>query len=392
MFYQIIHLRKARQVYTDIHIYNKEWDAGKSSVIIPSGADIERAAYLQSANDDIRAGTERLKAVISHLDAKGLPYAVEDIVETFNTPSAVVGVVSFIRRLISDMEKIDKKAAARRLGISLNSLLRYTEGRDVTWAELTSTFILGYEEFLKRRGLCRNSTSYYMRNLRSIVNRASGQGFETPQNPFKQVYLGVDKTVKRGVSLDTVRRIRDLDLSGKPSLDFARNIFMFAFYTRGMSFVDIAFLRKSDVCDGVITYSRRKTRQQLHVRIEPETRRVMERLGTGLSSYLLPIITDDSGDAEGQYEAAYFRVNRNLHRIGRMLGLETKLTLYVARHAWASIAHANNVSLATISRAMGHDSESTTLIYLRSLDTSSVDRANCEIISMMDGRKKKRDG
>lgn len=73
-----------------------------------------------------------------------------------------------------------------------------------------------------------------------------------------------------------------------------------------------------------------------------------------------------------------------------MLGLETKLTLYVARHAWASIALANKVAMATISKAMGHDSEKTTTIYLQSLDTSSVDNANSDIIRMIAGRKRKR--
>lgn len=73
-----------------------------------------------------------------------------------------------------------------------------------------------------------------------------------------------------------------------------------------------------------------------------------------------------------------------------MIGLETKLTLYVARHAWASIALANHVAVSTISKAMGHDSEKTTIIYLQSLDTSSVDNANSDIIRMIDGRKRKR--
>ena len=115
----------------------------------------------------------------------------------------------------------------------------------------------------------------------------------------------------------------------------------------------------------------------------------MERLGECGSSYLLPIITDDNCDERHQYENAYSRVNRNIQKIGIMLNLRAKLTLYVARHAWASIAHANNVSLGTISKAMGHDSESTTLIYLRSLDTTSVDKANSDIIKMMGKKRKK---
>ena len=70
-----------------------------------------------------------------------------------------------------------------------------------------------------------------------------------------------------------------------------------------------------------------------------------------------------------QYENAYFRVNRNIQKVGTLIDLETKLTLYVARHAWASIALSNNVAVSTISKAMRHDSEKTTTIYLRSLDT-----------------------
>lgn len=199
--------------------------------------------------------------------------------------------------------------------------------------------------------------------------------------------MGVDKTQKRAVDLETIRKIRDLDLTGHPSLDFARNVFMFAFYTRGMSFVDIAFLKKTDVRGGFIIYSRRKTRQQLCVRIENETKMIIDRFGKNNSPYLLPIITNGETNPDRQYEMAYYRVNRNIQKVGRLLKLGTKLTLYVARHAWASIALANNVAVSTISRAMGHDSEKTTIIYLQSLDTSAVDRANSDIIKMMDAKR-----
>ena len=82
-----------------------------------------------------------------------------------------------------------------------------------------------------------------MRNLRAIYNRAVSEGLVVQRNPFKHVYTGIDKTKKRAVSLSVIRRIRDLDLN-KKSLIFARDIFMFSFYTRGMSFVDMAFLKK----------------------------------------------------------------------------------------------------------------------------------------------------
>ena len=390
LFYQIIHHRQVRQIYTEFHLRDEEWDCAYSSVIVSPVIDSQRKQYLSALMESLKDGLTRLESIISNLNGKGVVYTADDIVTAYNTPIAVVGMVSFIRQLIVDMKKIGKRKTANRYEVSLKSLLRYTGGQEIAWPDFTSTFILGYEVFMTKRGLCRNSTSCYMRNLRSMVNRAIDQDYEVPRNPFKHVYMGVDKTVKRAVPLDTVCKIRDLDLTGYPSLDFARNVFMFAFYTRGMSFVDIAFLKKSDVSNGVIIYSRRKTRQLLQVRIEPATRKIIDSFGKNESTYLLPILSDEGEDVESQYVNAYNRVNRNIQKVGKMLGLETKLTLYVARHAWASIAHTNNVSISTISKAMGHDSESTTLIYLQSLDTMSVDKANSEIIRMMDGRKKKR--
>lgn len=387
LFFQIIHMRQVRQIYTDLHIADDEWNAETATVIIPAGVIPERIKYLSTVKTTLKDWHSKLSAIIEQFDQNGLPYTVEDVVSAYNAPLTIVGLVSFTRELIDDLKKIGKKATVKRFDATLNSLMRYTGGNEIEWKEVTSTFILGYEEFLIKRGLCRNSTSFYMRNLRAIVNRAIELDFEVTRNPFKHVYMGVDKTIKRAVSLDVVQKIRDIDLGGHPSLDFARKVFMFAFYTRGMSFVDIAFLKKSDMNNGLITYSRRKTRQQISVRIEPEIKKLIDSFGNNETDYLLPIITEAGGDVERQYENAYFRINRNLQKVGKQLGLETKLTLYVARHAWASIAHSNNVALSTISKAMGHDSEKTTVIYLKSLDSSSVDKANSDIIRMMNNSK-----
>lgn len=390
LFFQIIHQRQVRQIYTGLHISNSEWNAEDVMTTNPSKTSDERTKYLVSIKNSLIEYQKKLQTVISNLDRKGSPYTAQDVVAAYNATLKETGLVSFTIKQIDELKKIGKKATVRRFESTIKSLLRYTDNNEVAWAELTPNFVLGFEEFLMKRGLCRNTTSFYMRNLRAIVNRAVEQDLEVPRNPFKHVYTGVDKTVKRAVSLDEICLIRDIDLNGHPSLDFARKVFMFAFYTRGMSFVDIAFLKKSDLRNGIITYSRRKTRQQLIVRIEPETRKIIESFGKSDTAFLLPILTDEANDLDQQYENAYFRINRNIKKVGTMLGLKTKLTLYVARHAWASIAHSNHVPLSTISKAMGHDSEKTTIIYLQSLDTSSVDKANSDIIRMMDRKDGKR--
>lgn len=385
LYYQIIHMRLVKQLYTGHRLKDNEWDRESGTVIICNGCDKSRAMYLYSVMEEIRDGLTKLKAIAARLDSSGSAYTVEDVASAFNSPTTITGVISFARKLIDDLHKMGKKSISRRDELTLNSFLKYTDEEDVAWDNFNSTLVTGFEEFLRNRGLCRNSTSFYMRNLRSIINRASEQDFEVPRNPFKHVYMGVDKTVKRAVSLKTLCKIRDVNLSAYPHLDFARNVFMFSFYTRGMSFVDIAFLRKTDLSNGVITYFRRKTSQQIQVRLENQTRDVMEKLGESATSYLLPIIGNEIADADSQYRMVYHRVNRNLRKLGEMLKIETKLTLYVARHAWASIAHHNNVPISTISKAMGHDSETTTLIYLSSIDSSAVDKANRKIMSLMKG-------
>ena len=64
-----------------------------------------------------------------------------------------------------------------------------------------------------------------------------------------------------------------------------------------------------------------------------------------------------------------------------MANLQTPLTTYVTRHTWATIAKNKNIPINVISDALGHDSVSTTQIYLASIDTSRIDKANELVIN-----------
>ena len=115
------------------------------------------------------------------------------------------------------------------------------KGRDILFGELNSDLLMEYEAYLINRGNSPNTISFYMSILKAVYNRAVENGL-TGQNLFKSVYTGVEKTLKRAIHLNDIRRIKRLDLSLKPHLDFARDMFLFYFYTRGMSFVDMAYL------------------------------------------------------------------------------------------------------------------------------------------------------
>ena len=174
-----------------------------------------------------------------------------------------------------------------------------------------------------------------------------------------------------------------MDLSLNPTLDFARDMFMMSFYLRGMSFIDMTYLKKSDLRNGYVTYRRRKTGQQLTIEWTSEMQLVLDKYPENESDYLLPIIRTPGLNERCAYRNVGYKINRSLKLVARMLNLNFRLTMYVARHSWASAAKAKGIPISVISEGMGHDSETTTQIYLASLDTSVVDRANAMILKSL---------
>ncbi len=384
LYYQIIHERIVRQISTGYKLFPKEWDVVTSSIVFSLETDDRRSRYLSSLKLKIEADCLRLKKIIMQLGCIGKPYGVGEIVDLYNTASDNNGFISFTYQLIKQLKQIGRMRTAETYMTTLNSFIRFQGCRgDIPLEMLNSKLLAEYEVYLKVCGLCRNSISYYMRNLRAIYNRAVEKELIVQKNPFKHVYTGIEKTVKRAISIKVVRQMRNLDLTGRPSMDYARGMFMFSFYTRGMSFIDMAFLKKSDLRNGILSYRRQKTNQQLFIKWEKPMQEIVNKYDTAGTSYLLPIIKKEGLNERRQYLNEAHLINSKLKKIGKELGLSIPLTTYVARHGWASIAKNKNIPISVISEAMGHELEKTTRIYLASLDTSDVDNANLLIINSL---------
>ncbi len=383
LFYQVIHNRVARQIHTNYRLYPQEWDSERKEIIFPPGTGEIRRNYLVSLKTAVQEDSRRLKSVVLRLERTDNTYTAEDVVSKYLSPADNCCFISFAQNLIGQLRQIGKRCTADTYTTAINSFARFRRENDILLDEMDSDLVTAYESYLKSIGICPNSISFYMRNLRAIYNRAVDKELTVQRHPFKHVYTGIDKTVKRAVPLNVIRQIRELDLSLRPVMDYARDVFMFSFYTRGMSFVDMAFLKKKDLQNGILSYRRRKTNQQLFIKWEKPMQELIDKYDTTGSPYLLPIIKSSSKDERRQYKSEAHRINRNLKKIGEQLGLVIPLTTYVARHGWASIAKSKNIPIATISEAMGHDSETTTRIYLASLDTSVVDKANSLILKSL---------
>lgn len=383
LYYQVIHNRIVRQIKTTYQLFPSEWDSEQARVT-DIYADDKRRIYLSSVEREIEGDLMKLRRIISRFEEHAYPFSVYDILETYHSPWEAKGYFEFAYYLVKTMKEAGKIRTAETYEAALNSFRRfYTERYDIPFAKMDSELMMRYEQYLKVKGLTANTTSFYMRNLRAVYNRAVAKEL-TPQNhPFKYVYTGVDKTLKRAITLRKIQEIKGLDLSEEELVEYARDLFLFSFYTRGMAFVDMAFLKKEDLQNGVLTYRRHKTGQQLSIKWELPMQDIVDKYDTVGSPYLLPVIKANGQDEWRQYKNAAHLVNRKLKLVGALLDLPVTLTLYVARHAWASIAKSKNVALSVISEAMGHDSETTTRIYLASLDTSTVDQANRMILQSL---------
>lgn len=386
LYYRVIHDGVPRQISTGYKLYPSEWDTDEPAVILPGSIDNssdDRREYLLSLRTALTKDLARLKNIVARLENGDRPYTTDRVIELYSTLLNNGGFIAFARQLIRELQQTGKRCTAETYTTTLNSFVRFRGEQDIPLEEVNSHLMVEYETYLKSTGICPNTSSYYMRNLRAIYNCSVEKELTVQRYPFRHVYTGIDKTAKRAVPLEIIRRIKDLDLTQEPFMDYARDLFMFSFYTRGMSFIDMAYLKKRDLQDGILSYRRRKTNRQLFVKWERPMQELVSKYDTSGTPYLLPIIRDVRQDGRRQYQNVAHQVNARLKKLGTRIGLALPLTSYVARHSWASIAMSRNIPVTTISEAMGHDSEKTTRIYLASLDKSAVDKANNRILNIL---------
>ena len=380
IYFQVTHRRSTRTVYTDYCVMPEEWD-GRTSFIRITGTP-ERRAELQLIASKLRWDCKQITSLITEKELAMLEYTADDIVSAFRLLPPCQTWFSFIHGMVAKKLRIGRLGTAKTYRDALMSFSRFRNGEDLTIDALDAETMNLYEAWLKGRGVKRNSSSCYLRTLRTLYRMAVETGLTTDKHIFRHVFTGFAKTAKRAIPLGSLRAIRQLQLSEGSAIAFARDLFMLIVYLQGISFVDLAYLKKDDIRNGQLHYSRKKTGQELTVGWESVMQDIVDNyihLTKG-SPYLLPIITKTDGTERRQYERMEHKVNYYLKKIGTMVGLQTSLTTYTGRHTWASILRDMGTSLSVISKGLGHESLKTTQIYLSSIDMEGVVKANRKMI------------
>lgn len=381
IYYQIIHKRCIRQISTDYQIEISEWNSRTACIIFPQ--DVNRQIALMKIREEISCDMQRFERILRRFNVERMNFSADDIVDEFRRYTNEFSFFRYMECIIAKLKLAGKFRTAETYRTTLNMFKCYRQGHDLK-IELINQREMGYfEAWLCGRNLCPNTISFYMRILRAVYNRAVEEEIIDNRQPFRHVYTGVDKTVKRALPVQVLKKIKAVDLTDAPKLDFARNMFLLSFYLRGMSMIDMAFLKKSNLKNRQLVYRRHKTGQLLKIKWTAEMQQILDRYPGNPTDYLLPIITKEHINERCAYRNSSYNINRSLKTIAEKLGLACNLTMYVARHSWASIAKAKGIPLSVISQGMGHDSEKTTLVYLASLDSSAVDKANNIIIKSL---------
>ena len=221
---------------------------------------------------------------------------------------------------------------------------------------------------MKSKKNCDHNTAVkYIVNFKKIIRIAYANQWIN-RDPFfhwKATWKTKEKQFLTQAELDTLRSKE----SFLPRLDLVRDIFVFCCYT-GLAYSDVKQLKQGDIIIGVngerwIKMARKKTGSISSIPLLPVAESIIEKYnehpyvldGKGV----LPVLTNQKS-------------NSYLKEIADVCGIRKNLTTHLARHTFATtVTLSNGVSIASVSKMLGHRSLKTTQIYAKVLDTKIAD-------------------
>ena len=383
LVFQVIHNRRKKLLYTGYRVKEEVFDELEGKIMNGVGSTFT-ATEVVKMNRELRKMRNRIDTRIRQLERTREEFTVEDILaqSAFGTGKPQFYLLRYINAQIERKQELKKVGMAAAYKSTRSSLAKFISRPDVRMSEVDSAFVRRYEDFLYSNGSSGNTVSYYLRNLRSLYNQAVADGYHPRgEYPFAKAQTRPAKTVKRALSRTDMQNLADLNLENEPELEFTRDLYLFSFYAQGMAFVDIVLLKEADICNGVLTYSRHKSKQLIRIAVTPQMQGLIDKYKTE-NEYLFPIISGEYASGYQQYRLALGRINRHLKKIAVVADIKVPLTTYTARHTWATLARDYGAPISVISAGLGHTSEEMTRVYLKDFDVSMLNQVNSMVTNL----------
>ncbi len=389
-FIQLIHKRKMKTIATGMKVEKSEWNAARER-IVTSKATPQRFRELVLIQEYLDNAVLDLKEIIINLMTSQSYVTADMIAQNYRELDYTKSFFIIMEGRIEQLKKNGQKRTATNYEGALRMFRQFREDRDISPNEITGILIKDFAIYLKGKGNSRNTSSYYMRILQAVYNYAVEKCWVRKNTyPFKDVFTGEEKTAKRAIDQEVVLELEQLDLEQQPALDFARDIFMFSLYTRGMAFIDIAYLKKGNLTGNLLQYKRHKTGQLIQMRLPECAMELIRKYAPAMNDtdYLFPLLYHPGRRKYCAYDSALRLYNLRLKDISTIMELSEPLTSYVSRHTWATLAKYLGVATIVISEAMGHTSEDTTQIYLGRINNTVLDEANNTVVAVINDKNR----
>ncbi len=376
---RIIHNRKSISIRLGYSLLEKDWDEETKEV---------KKSFTGVSN------ITRLNKLIhkKKVDAMDIVNQLQDTDEISNlkvkeikarivNENSSMTFYNFTNEIINEMESAERFGYARSINNMLQAVTSFTKEKDCALNDLNYDFLVRFENFCRKRGNSTNTIAVYMRTIKMVFNRSIKSGMVIrEQYPFTGYKIKTAKTKKRAVPREVIEKIENLKLKEDSLIWHARNYFLFSFYAMGMNFADIAQLKVSNIVEGRIEYRRKKTKKLYSIKITSGINEILKQyiIKKEEEDFIFPILSKESSQQQQYLDFFEKRriYNKQLKEIANVLGIDTNLTSYVARHSWATIAKHKGVPIAAISEGMGHTDVKTTEIYLDSFDQKVIDDFN----------------
>lgn len=379
---RLTHFGKTTSIATGLSIPKEAWDDKKREVK-KMYKGVSSVAYL---NNTLAKKKAEAMDLITKLDYEGeLPtFSVTHLKERIVNQHSGETLFNFSEKLIQDLEESRRYGTALSYKDCIRCIKHFTDGVDVTFSQISYRWLTQFEKYYLGKGNSYNALGVYMRTLRAIINKAIKSGIASKSYyPFEQYRIKTEKTKKRAISMDTMKRIMEEKFSPDDDLFHTRNYFLASFMMYGMNFADMAQLKMSNIHSGRIQYKRQKTGKVYDIKITDKLDAILKYYTEGKEKedFIFPIIKRET-PSEQYKDMMWSRkcYNKSLKLLAEKCAIEETLTSYVSRHSFATEALLKNVPVSAISAMLGHSSLTTTEIYLKGLPTDVLDDYNDQIM------------
>lgn len=292
--------------------------------------------------------------------------------------------------LITELKAADRIGTAISYQCASTSLRKFTGDKDVAFEYFTKSKLDQYKTWMQTGDNSNSDTTIgmYLRALRTLFNRAKGNGVTT-YYPFIKGRDGynIPKGNGRKIALNKseLQKIFDFNLTEKHPYCLYLDMWKLMYLLGGPNPTDLCLLRESNIKNGFIYFFREKTKRtsnepkEIQVPYSDQVKVIVDKWKQpGIKDpYLIPVITDKLDATQRKATVAQFvkMTNVAMKHVGDKLEISQKITCYVARHSIATQLLRSGASVSFISGQLGHHDTATTEAYLDGFEDDQIKEA-----------------